>query len=187
MEELLVRQGQDIARVMGASPEMMATNAAAQREIFRVLREEKDLSAAEARLRKLLREQTASLTDEQRQALGLTDTMLDGQIKTVLTPWFRQLLGYDPRPTLRAVKCPVLALNGQKDLQVAAKENLAAIRAALTAGGNTQVKTLEMPGLNHLFQACTTGAVAEYGQIEETFNPAALKVISDWIREVTAR
>jgi hypothetical protein len=187
MEELLVRQGQDIARVMGASREMMATNAAAQREIFRVVKEEKDLSAAEAKLRKLLHEQTATLTDEQRQALGLSDAMLEGQIKTVLTPWFRHLLAYDPRPTLKAVKCPVLALNGEKDLQVAAQENLTAIRDALAAGGNTRVKTLEMPGLNHLFQACTTGAVAEYGQIEETSNPAALKAISDWIREVTAR
>ena len=112
--------------------------------------------------------------------------MLEGQVKAVLTPWFGELLAYDPRQTLKAVKCPVLALNGEKDLQVAARENLTAIREALAAGGNAHVKTLELPGLNHLFQACTTGAVAEYAQIEETFNPAALRVISDWIREVTA-
>jgi hypothetical protein len=97
------------------------------------------------------------------------------------------LLAYDPRATLKQVKCPVLALNGEKDLQVAAAENLAAIRESLQAGGNHRVKTMELPGLNHLFQRCTTGAVAEYSEIEETFNPGALKLISDWILETVGR
>ena len=185
MEELLVRQGRDIARVMGAGEEVAATNAALQRAIFRVVKEEQDPAEAEAALRNLFREQLATLTDEQRRALGLSEAMLEGQVKMVLSPWFRELLTCDPRPTLRAVKCPVLALNGEKDLQVAAKENLAAIREALTAGGNQRAKTAELPGLNHLFQTCRTGAMAEYGRIEETFNPAAMTLISDWIREIT--
>lgn len=187
MEELLLRQARDIALVMGASEEVIATNAVAQRKIFRAVKTEKDPAAAEAAVRKLVREQTASMTEEQRQALELSDDMVDAQIKTVLSPWFRDLLAYDPRPTLKAVKCPVLALNGEKDLQVAASENLAAIRDALTTGGNQQVKTVALPGLNHLFQTCQTGAIAEYGQIEETFNPAAMKLMSDWIQAVTSR
>lgn len=92
-----------------------------------------------------------------------------------------------PAPVLRQVKCPVLAINGERDLQVAAKENLAGIRDALTAGGNSDVKMIELPGLNHLFQTCQTGAIAEYGQIDETFAPAALALVSDWIREKTKR
>lgn len=187
MEELLVRQGRDIARVMGASEDVAATNAALQRALFRVVKEEKDPAVAEAALRKLFREQTAALTDEQRKALGLSEAMQDAQIKMVLSPWFREMLAYDPRPALKAVQCPVLALNGEKDLQVAAKENLTAIRAALAAGGNQNVKTVELPGLNHLFQTCQTGAISEYGQIEETFNPAAMQLISDWIRGITSR
>jgi pimeloyl-ACP methyl ester carboxylesterase len=185
MEELLVRQGQDIARVMGASGDLADRSAVAQREIFRVIKEEKDLAKAEAAVRQALRDQMASLTEDQRTALGLSDSALDGQIKMVLSPWFRDLIGYDPRPTLKAVKCPVLAINGEKDLQVAAKDNLTAIRDALVAGGNQKVKTVELPGLNHLFQTCQTGAISEYGQIEETFSPTAMKVVSDWIREVT--
>jgi fermentation-respiration switch protein FrsA (DUF1100 family) len=85
------------------------------------------------------------------------------------------------------VKCPVLAINGEKDLQVSAKDNLPAIRAALEAGGNHSVKTVELPGLNHLFQTCQTGSPTEYSKIEETFNPAALKLVSDWIRATTAK
>ena len=187
MDELLVRQGRDLAQVMGASEEIIATSAATQRKIFDAVKLEKNPTALEATVRKLISEQISSLTAEQRRALGLSDGMVDAQVKMVLSPWFRDLVAYDPRPTLKAVKCPVLALNGEKDLQVAARENLAAIREALAAGGNQKVKTVALPGLNHLFQTCQTGAIAEYGRIEETFNPAAMKLISDWIREVTAR
>lgn len=181
-EELLVRQGQDLARAMGAAGHTLERNAKTQRESFRILRQDLPRSEAEQKLRELLQAHSSELTEAQRQALGYTEAMLDAQVQTVLTPWFRNLLTYDPRPTLRQVKCPVLALNGEKDLQVSAKENLAAIREALIAGGNRQVQTREFPGLNHLFQTCTTGAVSEYGQIEETFNPAALDAISDWVR-----
>jgi uncharacterized protein len=83
---------------------------------------------------------------------------------------------------LRDVKCPVLALNGEKDIQVAAKVNLAAIREAFATEKNGNVKVLELAGLNHLFQTCVTGAFTEYAQIEETFSPVALKEISDWVR-----
>jgi len=187
MEKLLVRQARDIALVMGASEDAIAKNAALQNELFKIAKEQKDNSAAEAAMRKLFRDQLAEFTDEQRKAMGLFDAAIEPQIKMVLSPWFRDLLSYDPRPTLKAVQCPVLALNGEKDLQVAAKENLAAIRDALAAGGNENVKTVELPGLNHLFQTCQTGAIAEYGQIEETFSPAAMQLISNWIREVASR
>ncbi len=84
---------------------------------------------------------------------------------------------------LRKVKVPVLALNGEKDLQVPLKENLPAIANALKEGGNRQVQTREMAGLNHLFQTARTGSPAEYAQIEETFAPAALQQIGDWISQ----
>ena len=183
VEELLVRQGQDIARVMGADPDALRKSAESQRAVFALLKEGHDQPELERKLHELFQSQLAGLTEGQRQALGLSDAMLEGQLQMVLTPWFRKLLGYDPRPTLRQVKCPVLALNGEKDLQVAAKDNLGAIREALMEGGNGAVTTRELPGLNHLFQTCTTGAIAEYGQIEETFAPAALEKVSGWIRK----
>jgi uncharacterized protein len=92
-------------------------------------------------------------------------------------------LTFDPRPTLAKVRCPVLALNGDKDLQVPPKENLAEIRKALEQAGNTQVTIKELPGLNHLFHTCKSGTVAEYALIEETIAPAAFKVIGDWVVE----
>jgi len=81
------------------------------------------------------------------------------------------------------VKCPVLAINGEKDLQVSPKENLSAIEEALKTGGNQNYTIKELPGLNHLFQTAQTGLSSEYAKIEETISPIALKIIGDWISE----
>ncbi|HAV62639.1 MAG TPA: alpha/beta hydrolase [Verrucomicrobiales bacterium] len=185
MEELLVRQGQDLLRVMGGSDEMITSQSATQREVFRIVREFGGTPLAEQKAREAMDKALKEFKPEQLEAMGWNEAQMDGQIKMVLSPWFRELLALDPRPTLEKVRCPVLALNGEKDIQVAAKENLEAIESALKRGGNTRVTVREFPGLNHLFQTCTTGAIAEYGLIEETFNPKALTAISDWIRSTT--
>ena len=87
-------------------------------------------------------------------------------------------------PALTKVKCPVLALNGEKDLQVPPKENLTAIENALKKGKNKNYDVVEMKGLNHLFQHSETGAPSEYGEITETFSEEALKLISNWINGI---
>ena len=185
MEDLLARQSQDLARVVGAGPEILEESAIWQKRVFSLLKQDLDRATLENQLRTLLQQQTAELTDEQRKAFGYTEAMMESQMQMVLTPWFRQLLVYDPRVFLRQVKVPVLAINGEKDLQVAPGPNLAGIREALAAGGNTDVTIREFPGLNHLFQTATTGAVAEYATIEETFNAEVLTTISAWIRQRT--
>ena len=87
----------------------------------------------------------------------------------------------DPKVFWSKVTCPVLALNGAKDLQVAADENLMAIENALKSGRNKNYKTQKLEELNHLFQHSDKGLPTEYGNIEETFSPEALKIITDWI------
>ena len=79
-------------------------------------------------------------------------------------------------------KYTILALNGEKDIQVAAKENLAAIENALKKNKNKNFKTIELPGLNHLFQHCTKCTVEEYEELEESFDTETLKIISNWIK-----
>ena len=90
---------------------------------------------------------------------------------------------YDPVPTLTKVRCPVLALNGEKDLQVPAKENISAITNALKRGGNKMVTTQIFPNLNHLFQECNTGLPSEYSSIEQTISPVVLETIAKWIHQ----
>lgn len=101
----------------------------------------------------------------------------------IVNPWMINFLKYNPVPTLEKVKCPVLALNGGKDLQVPAQENIGAIKTALAKGGNKNVTTIVFPNLNHLFQDCKTGLPNEYSEIEETFSPAALDEITKWIKK----
>ena len=98
--------------------------------------------------------------------------------------WFRFFLVTDPAVYWKQVKCPVLALNGGKDTQIAADVNLPAIEKALKAGGNKNVKTIKFPSLNHLFQNCQSGLPAEYGRIEETISPEVLETMASWIRSL---
>jgi fermentation-respiration switch protein FrsA (DUF1100 family) len=124
----------------------------------------------------------ALLTPEAKVAVGMTPEM-DGAIlvRQVSGPWFQYFLKYDPAPNWQAMRAPLLAINGSLDLQVPAEANLAAIREATK--GNPDATIVELPGLNHLFQTATTGSIGEYATIEETFDPAALELIGDWIAE----
>lgn len=103
--------------------------------------------------------------------------------KYLMNPWMAYFLTNDPRDYLEKVKCPVLALDGAKDLQVPAKQNIISINKALEEGGNTNVTTKIFSGLNHLFQDAETGLPREYGEIEETFSPEALKFMRKWIEK----
>jgi len=127
-------------------------------------------------LRDVADEKSDTAVTKEQQEVGIKMT-----IQQVTSPWFRFFLFYDPVPALRKVQCPVLALNGEKDLQVPARVNLEGIKLAVTQGGNSRIVTAMMPGLNHLFQHATTGSPTEYAGIEETFAPEALSTINDWI------
>jgi uncharacterized protein len=111
------------------------------------------------------------------------DDFVDLQVKQIANPWMQYFLKYDPAPTLEKVKCPVLALNGEKDLQVPPKVNLEEIKKALIKGGNKRVTTIELPNLNHLFQECKTGSPDEYAAIEQTFSPTAMIEILKWVQK----
>jgi pimeloyl-ACP methyl ester carboxylesterase len=99
--------------------------------------------------------------------------------------WMRFFLSYDPRPALRNIACPVLAITGSKDVQVLPDLNLPEIETALREGGNQDYEVIELEGLNHMFQSSATGSVGEYASIAETFNPVALETIHSWIARRT--
>ncbi len=79
------------------------------------------------------------------------------------------------------MKYPVLAVVGEKDLQVEPAQNLPPVLAALAEAPTTDFTIVQLPGLNHLLQTAETGAVTEYAQIEETMAPTALRTLGDWI------
>lgn len=100
-------------------------------------------------------------------------------VESHLNPWMRYFATFDPAEALRALKCPLLALNGELDTQVEAGPNLEAIKRAVPAHPRNELRSY--PGLNHLFQPCRTGSVAEYGTIEQTMSPAVPADIATWI------
>lgn len=109
------------------------------------------------------------------------DAIIHRLVETRTTVWMRYFYNYNPADEIEKLTCPVLSLNGSKDTQVTAKINQDGIRNALIKGHNKDFQITELPGLNHMFQECTTGAESEYGQIAQTFSPNALHVLSDWI------
>ena len=103
------------------------------------------------------------------------------QIPKLESPWLRFFLSYDPAPTLEEVKCPVLALFGEKDMTVDPEQNAKAMKNAFSKGHNKEVKIKILPGLNYLFQKADTGLGREYAAIPETMSPVALETIGSWI------
>ncbi len=167
-DQILVAQSRLISEAAGQNPAEADKSADEEREVLALVKNEKNSAALETDLRK-------------RLAGKGTDAQVDAQIKALTSPWFRYFLAYDPAGALRKVQCPVLALNGEKDLQVPPTLNLPAIHHALEEGGNKHYETDELPGLNHLFQTARTGAPSEYAEIEETMSPVALEKIGGWI------
>jgi uncharacterized protein len=177
-EELLLAQADRIAAAMGVPEESLAQQAEFNRAVYAVVKEQADDTVAKREIEKLIDEHASDAEDAStKQAL----TQLRAQIPRLLGPWFRGFLESDPGTTLRGVRVPVLAMNGELDLQVPAKQNLPAIVAALEAGGNRDYTAVKLPGLNHLFQTALTGSPEEYEKIEETIAPVALRTISDWL------
>jgi hypothetical protein len=167
-DQILVEQSLLLSEAAGMSKDKAEKNAATEAELLALVMNEKD----DAVLRKELHEKLAD---------QMTEPQMGAQINAVTSPWFRYFLAYDPATALEKVKCPVLALNGEKDLQVPPKQNLPAIRKALEDAGNKNFEVDELPGLNHLFQDAKTGAPSEYADIEETISPVPLEKISSWI------
>jgi len=184
--ELLALQGKLIAIAAGMPADAAELQAGESAELYAMVAAGKSDDEVKAQLRVVALRQlkrapeTASMTDE--ELARKADEVVAEQGGELLGPWFRRFLAYDPREDLEKVTCPVLALNGEKDLQVPPAENLSRIEAALRVAGNMDVTATELAGLNHLFQTCTTGSPSEYALIEETFSPQALEIVAKWIR-----
>jgi fermentation-respiration switch protein FrsA (DUF1100 family) len=172
-EDVLLLQSELILRAAGVNEGEVARTLAFNKQTYVIVRQEKDPVALEAKLNELV--QTTST------GAALPPAAVQAQVRLLVSPWFRFFLDYDPVPTLQKTLCPLLALNGEKDLQIPPNENLAKIQKALQDAGNHDFQATELPGLNHLFQHAPTGSPTEYGGILETMAPEALGAVSDWV------
>jgi hypothetical protein len=188
LEEGIHLQTDIIYRLEGASDEAISLNRTVNQRIFDILRVEKDNGIVEEKMREVFEElnpQVEKLSEEDRRKVELSYPLKFDSYKGFLSPSFRYDLFYDPSVALAKVKCPVLAIIGEKDTQVPPEPNLKEIEESLESGGNENYTVKKLLGLNHLFQTAQTGLPSEYSQIEETISPIALKIISDWVLEQT--
>jgi pimeloyl-ACP methyl ester carboxylesterase len=181
--EILVLQNELILRSMGVPEKKLTQLVEAQKAVVNALTTGKSEADLDSAITDLVRAQSSdmpgmpALTDEE---MG---NMVQSARRQLTSPWMRFFLQFDPAIALRDVRVPVLALNGSKDLQVDADQNLPVIERTLKAAGNADVTVKKLDGLNHLFQKAQTGSLQEYGVIEETFNEDAMKLIADWINQ----
>jgi fermentation-respiration switch protein FrsA (DUF1100 family) len=183
-DSLMLLQAAATRRSFGVTPAYVERELVAARRVWAAVRAGDSVACAGA-LRGLIEAQLAPLPESQRNAGGTLEELWAAGMSQIWSPWMRYFATHDPAPALRRFRGPVLALNGGRDTQVTPKENLGGIEAALRAGGHRDFTVRELPGLNHLFQTCTACSVAEYPLLDETFAPAALALIADWIRKRT--
>lgn len=180
--ELMMLQTDKVSEAEGVDSELRKTNAKLTKQVFNYMFDHSKMSQDDLRkgLTDILSKGYDMLPAEEREGES-KEKFIEDQLGVMLDDWFLYFMQFDPATYLSKVKCPVLAVNGELDLQVTSKENLEGIKNSLAKAGNKNVTIKEFKGLNHLFQKAETGAPSEYAKIEETFNEEAMRFVSDWI------
>jgi len=179
--DLLVAQDGAIAAAAGASEKQAELIRNWSRRFYTVAVNTPD----KAKARTLLKDMKAKRTAEEREAYSFLPRGGTLDVDTLLQDSVLGNFRLDAGKTLVKVKCPILMLFGEKDCQVPAQVNHKAAEDAFKASGNKNAKVVTLPGMNHCFQKCSTGAESEYSEIEETISPEALKLFGDWIEAHT--
>jgi pimeloyl-ACP methyl ester carboxylesterase len=182
--EIVLDQNENSLKHQGIEPETINRLQLTNREIFESLLvwsgSENDRTALRDRL-SYLWEQLPILIKLKLEK----EPYLRAQFNAMITPGYRSFLSTDPKDYLSLVSCPVLAINGENDVQVPALKNLEAIKHHIQKGGNYKVETKSYPLLNHLFQESITGQPDEYGKIDQTISPQVLSDITNWVKNQT--
>lgn len=184
-DRILLLQQKLIGKASGVSDEDLQKSELENRKVFDIVNKSTNLEKLNIDLTDFIKQTLKDNPNTEKPEGMNDDDFVKLQVKQIATPWMQYFIKYNPAPALEKVKCPVLAINGEKDLQVPPKENLEAIKKALTKGGNKKVTIKEFPNLNHLFQECKTGSPDEYATIEQTFSPIALTEILKWLQTQT--
>ena len=182
--DILKTQTQVISEKSGLTEKKIQQLMDINTEIFKIIMTESDNAKALTEVnQKFVSMMKASGEPEENIEIAKND--LNNKLNASSLNWLRFFLKSNPPEYLSKVTCPVLALNGDKDLQVIADENLGAIEETLKSAGNKNFEIVSFPGLNHLFQEANTGLPSEYSEIEETMSPHVLETIKEWIQKIT--
>ena len=177
-DEMMLLQNEKLIEAQGVTGPMKVAYLDQQKALFKLIKEGGAMSTEE------IKDALFKFYEDRNGGMNLRDNpQIKQGVAQMSSPWMRFFLAYDPTDNLKALQCPILALNGDKDLQVVAEQNIPAAEKALAAGGNKDYEVKIFPDLNHLFQKAERGTVDEYGTIEETINPAVLEYVANWLLE----
>ena len=170
--EVLKEQQAAILRAQGMTEEMVKFSGNANAQMFEIIEASNDREEADTLLRQLLK------------GWGYNEELTEQTVGQMASPWMYYFLKYDPTEAIVKTNCPALLLNGSKDLQVLASQNLPAYEKIIAEHGKTNLTLQEMPDLNHLFQHCESGSPTEYVEIEETISPEVLEMIVEFVKGI---
>jgi len=177
-EDVLFEQSKLISKLMGTPDKEINSETEVNKIIYKILENENDNAKVQQKITKSVK---TYLAKKNEKDIDQKVEAIDKSLSPKAYSWLRFFLKSDPSKYLKKIKCPVLALNGSKDVQVIAKSNLPAIEKSLKKSGNKDVTITEVKDVNHLFQHCATGLPTEYGKIEETFSEEVLNTMGDWL------
>ena len=184
-EQIILAQTELIMRADSASEQEIKDALSMNKRIYDIVKSGGDLASFRPELEKQARRAMEAMKPEARESIKDPDAYIkarvDATIKQVSTPWFKYFLTYDPQPALEKIHCPVLALFGERDLQVPAEMDKTAMEKALRQGGNKDFTLKILPKANHLFLSAVTGSPSEYPTLKKEFVPGFLKTMTDWI------
>ncbi len=180
IDEILLYQSEAIARASGKLTEKeIANGTAINKRIYDIVKKSKTQEECVEKVGKLWDELSSQLTDEEKVKYNMTSDKKFETMQTLGLPWFYTLFHIEPKKYLKKnKKTPVLAISGEKDLQVEALVTLNTISKYLKKKVYHQESLIL--NANHLLQPCTTGSPDEYGIIETTMAPEVLDIIVNW-------
>jgi alpha-beta hydrolase superfamily lysophospholipase len=180
-DEVILEQSRLIGKKSGMTDDQITKAMMLNKSIYDILKKPIDVNEKRNQIYVILNDSFNSSTNDFKPSETEQATLINEQIGILTSEWYMFFINHDPRTTLKNVKCPILILNGDKDLQVPATINVQAIKNTLEQSGNKNVTTKIFPNMNHLFQECTTCAIEEYSALEQTIAPKVLEEIQKWI------
>ncbi|QQT28049.1 alpha/beta hydrolase family protein [Sphingobacterium spiritivorum] len=165
IDSLMILQNYAIGKAYGMSEDKLQQAKELNNRVYKVLK--------------------SNLSDEEVKKQLADVAANDKELSEFTSKWFRYFIRFDPVPVLKAVKCPIFAVYGGKDLQVPAEQNLNSVYKISEANRHKMDFIKMYPDLNHLFQHAHTGLINEYGELEETFSEDVLKDLFSWLKQVT--
>jgi pimeloyl-ACP methyl ester carboxylesterase len=183
ISKLMLKQTEDINRAAGIAEEDIQWISKMTDKAFDIALKSKNQTEMRKGIVKLYQEYSEDRSPEQIEEFGLNQAGINRAVMQMSSEWMKYFIAFEPSKYLKKIKCPVLALNGTKDIQVNYIQNIEGFKSSINHKKCPLLEVNVIENLNHLFQHAETGTVQEYYYITETFSPLALEIIEEFIKK----